>query len=369
MVHGFIRCCFLLTTLFLSGYICAAPLSPVEIPYIIDTDIGGDIDDVLALLLAIHSNSKPLAITTSHIAPQEKAQIAKLILSETGYGNIPVYAGEGVDFDAPKEAFINMNQLWPPFFGYPNPDPGEKKWYENQSTAYRASYGDLFEQSTVEKEKAAEFLVTLAKKYSPAHPLTIVAIGPLHNIDKALQLDNSIKENIILYSMGGNYPKGYNWLIAPDVTARVLSQVQTVCISSAFIEKNDFYITPQEFEDFDKITTSKLGKTIITDWKNWKNANKVSTKATQLGDVVTLWVALHPGEFTGVSQEVSFPCLDDNGMLKGEFNGCWYSMPGLEGKLITINDSIDKQIQFVETITSPLLIKSQLMDALSATTG
>lgn len=251
------------------------------------------------------------------------------------------------------------------FFGYPNPEPGEKKWFEHQALAYRETYGDLFEQSTIEKENAPEFLVGLARKYTPEHPLVVVAIGPLHNIEKALQLDNSIKDNIILYSMGGDYPKGYNWLIAPDVTSRVLSQVKTICISSAFIAENNFYITPEEFDVIDKTTTSKLGKAIISDWKNWKNASQTNTKATQLGDVVTLWVALHPDEFKGTYQKVLFPCLDQDGLLKSELIGCWYSKPGLEDKIITIREALDSPIQFVESVTSPTLIKSKLMESLS----
>ncbi|WP_158644251.1 nucleoside hydrolase [Legionella hackeliae] len=83
--------------------------TPVD--YIIDTDIGGDIDDALALLVAITSDNKPLALTTTHIEPLEKARIAKLILSESGYPDIPVYAGVGVTRQDPNEEFLALNSL------------------------------------------------------------------------------------------------------------------------------------------------------------------------------------------------------------------------------------------------------------------
>jgi inosine-uridine nucleoside N-ribohydrolase len=336
-----------------------------DIDYIIDTDIGGDIDDVIALMVAIKSNNKPLAITTSHIEPVEKAKIAKLILTETGYPDIPVYAGMGVTRNDSNVDFMQLNSLWPPFYGYPNPKPGQKKWYEKQALAYREEYGDTFDQMKIEEEVAAEFIVRMAREHSPASPLVIIALGPLHNIDSALSIDSSIKSNILIYSMGGNYPKGYNWLISPETTARVLAQVKTVCISSEFIENNNLYITPDEFSSIEKKTDSRIGKAIIADWKNWHKIDAVHTKVTQLGDPVTLFLALHPQFITSLSYKmISFPCLDYNGSLKIEFSGCWYSMPGLDNQLITIENIDMSHIQFVTKIISPERIKENIVNAL-----
>src|SRR3990167_6899447 len=141
----FFRLCIIVTLLLSPYTLFAAQDSNSHINYIIDTDIGGDIDDVIALLVAINGDNKPLAITTTHIEPVEKAKIAKLILSENGYSTIPVYAGIGVTRQDPNENFLKLSPLWPPFYGYPNPPDSQKKWYIKQALAYKEEYGSLFD--------------------------------------------------------------------------------------------------------------------------------------------------------------------------------------------------------------------------------
>lgn len=340
------------------------PLSH-QIDYIIDTDIGGDIDDVIALLLAVNSENKPLAITTSHIDPFEKAKIAKLILTETGFPNIPVYAGLGSSRTAPSEDFTRQNSLWPPFYGYPNPQPHQKAWYLKQALAYREEYGAKFDSMVIQQDSAAAFIVKAAQAHSPDLPLVIVALGPLHNIDLALALDPSIQKNILLYSMGGNYPKGYNWLISPETTARVLARVKTVCISSEFIEHNNLQVTPEEFKLLEQQTTSRLGRAILADWKNWYKIDATSSKFTRLSDPVTLFLALNPQYIVSTApKKIAFPCLDEQGALKPEFSNCWYSMPGLENKIITIVATNQHKTEFVEQTLSPEKIKARIMQAI-----
>lgn len=336
-----------------------------NVDYIIDTDIGGDIDDVLALLVAIHSNHKPLAVTTTHIEPKVKAKIAKLILTVNGYPDIPVYAGIGVTREVSENDFLKLNPLWPPNFGYPNPVEGHKKWYEKQALAYQDAYGIQFENLAIEKESAPDFIAKIAKNYSPQFPLIIVALGPLHNIDFALAKDDTIKNNILIYTMGGDYPKGYNWLISPETTARVLDKIRTICISSELIDNYDLKITPGEFNTIEKTTHTLLGKTIIADWKNWLRIDQKNPRATQLGDPVTMYLALHPEQIDSViSQKVQFPCLDKEGHLQSEFSGCWYSMPGLDNKIIVINENEESPVYFVKSVQSAQYLKDEIIAAI-----
>ena len=69
--------------------------------------------------------------------------------------------------------------------------------------------------------------------------------------------------------MGGVYPKGYNWLVSPGTSAPVLSKVETISVLNTLIEENQLFILPEEFASLEKNTHSKLGRTIIEDWKNW----------------------------------------------------------------------------------------------------
>ena len=67
---------------------------------ILDTDIGGDIDDVLALAFALNSPEVDvLAVTTVNTDPPMRGRIAAKILRAYGRGDVPVAAGEKEMFD------------------------------------------------------------------------------------------------------------------------------------------------------------------------------------------------------------------------------------------------------------------------------
>ncbi len=335
-------------------------IAPIEqksqpINYIIDTDIGGDIDDTLALFVAINSHSRPLAITTTHIEPEEKARIAKLILIERGYGNIPVYAGVGSTRKDSKQSYVEKYPLFPAAFGFPNPEVGEKLWYPKQAAAYSDSYGKSFNNVKVEDESAPKFIARIAKQYSPKNKLTIVTLGPLHNLEEALKIDPSIAENIKLVSMGGLYPKGYNWLISPATTSNVISKVETTVVTSDFIVKNGFVITPEELEDIVKNAQPKFGETVLSDWKNWLKADHFQKKNTHLYDPITVYLALHPEQITlKTPMKIAFPCLNKN------LAGWCYNKPGLENQITSAEETKESQTRFVSQVKSPQFIRDQV---------
>jgi len=65
-----------------------------KIKIIIDTDIGDDIDDALAILLAVNSPElETLGITTVFGDVETRSQIAHKLLNKYGYNDIPVAAG------------------------------------------------------------------------------------------------------------------------------------------------------------------------------------------------------------------------------------------------------------------------------------
>ena len=151
---------------------------------ILDTDIGDDADDALAICLAVKSRELDiLGITTVFRNTAARAKIAVSLLRELGREDIPVYAGlgkplvEAADVTAvPKQLFPEMEQL-----------PYERSM------------------------DAVEYLrrtLTGAKE-----PITLVTIGPLTNIGVLLYLHPEVKKNIReIVMMAGAYYMHYREL-------------------------------------------------------------------------------------------------------------------------------------------------------------
>ena len=78
-----------------------------RIKVLIDTDIGDDIDDTFALLLAMHLNFDIVGITTVFQNTVSRARLAKKILKSfgSGYEQVPVYAGYGTPIDIRREEY------------------------------------------------------------------------------------------------------------------------------------------------------------------------------------------------------------------------------------------------------------------------
>ncbi|MBO5912868.1 MAG: nucleoside hydrolase [Clostridia bacterium] len=62
----------------------------------------------------------------------------------------------------------------------------------------------LKDEHTSLDSPAVRHLVDLAHKYSPEHPLYVIAIGAITNVASALLLDPSIAENIVIVWLGGH---------------------------------------------------------------------------------------------------------------------------------------------------------------------
>lgn len=164
----------------LMRWMLAAALLPAgRIPVILDTDIGTDIDDALALALALSSPEIELrGVTTVSADAYTRALIACRFLERTGHGAIPVAAGR------PRR--------------------------EKPQTKEQYSYGleGDFRKRPV-PELAVEFLYQRLK----AEPgrLTLVTIGDLTNAANLLAAHPEAKpwiRQIVL--MGGAVRVGYN---------------------------------------------------------------------------------------------------------------------------------------------------------------
>lgn len=164
---------------------------------IIDTDIGDDIDDAIALYAAMRNEFEIIGITTVFRNTADRARQAKKLLTEygNGYERVPVYAGYGTPIGAEAE-------LWPHIPHY-TPDL-EQNSYEPES------------QNPAD---AVDFIIESSRRWGTE--LVLLAIGPFTNIAKAIEKDaaalNSISRVVI---MGGAYYRQYaDWNVMCDVEA------------------------------------------------------------------------------------------------------------------------------------------------------
>lgn len=144
---------------------------------IIDTDIGTDIDDAFALLLALKSPEIQLeAVTTAHGDTDTRSRIAMKILKLSGRQDIPV--GSGISMPLLREREAKMQ-------GFEG-----KGFLEPVDFEYRPS------------KHAVDLIIS--KVMENPKEITIVTIGPLTNLAVAIIKEPAIIENIKqVISMGG----------------------------------------------------------------------------------------------------------------------------------------------------------------------
>src|SRR3712207_156570 len=155
---------------------------------ILDTDIGTDVDDALALALAAASPELRVeGVTTVHADAPLRARIARTLLDLASREDVPVIAGASKPLQTPlPENFHWGPRLWghegvgvlPPEDLSPTDDPDTNA------------------------DEAARFIIEKAA----AHPseLSLITVGPLTNVARALQLEPQLANRISgLTLMGG----------------------------------------------------------------------------------------------------------------------------------------------------------------------
>ncbi len=146
----------------------------------IDTDIGGDIDDALALLLAISLNDEIeiLGVSTVFENTTARAKIAKTLFNLANM-DIKVYAGNKMPYKIKKVFHDKVD-----------------------TNKYPITYiKDLFDEANIEKEDA---LYGLTKALKNNNDVTIITIGALTNIADLIKTNDECLKNIKeIVIMGG----------------------------------------------------------------------------------------------------------------------------------------------------------------------
>jgi len=149
--------------------------APPRTPIILDTDMGGDIDDAFALALVLSSPELDLkAVTTVSGDTEARARIAARLLAVAGRGKVPVAAGS----------------------------PGKPM------DISQSAWGKGFASRALRQQSAVDLMADQIKREHGA--LVLVAIGPLTNLAELLKEHPESKpliKRIVL--MGGSIAHGY----------------------------------------------------------------------------------------------------------------------------------------------------------------
>jgi len=177
-------------------------------PVLLDTDIGSDVDDALALglLLAAPEHFNLVAVTTVCGDTRLRARIAARLLGVAGYKHVEVCAGAEAPILRPANRFV---------------------WFGHEGKALPDGH-----DAQLSEEGAPERIVRAARE-TPG--LELIAIGPLTNLARAIALDPKLPGRVAgLTVMGGHVrsvrlgakelPHGidYNLCSDPEATVAVL---------------------------------------------------------------------------------------------------------------------------------------------------
>jgi purine nucleosidase len=153
---------------------------------LLDTDIGTDVDDAIALLLAVRSPEIELAsVTTVSARTEVRAALARRLLALAGRPSVPVAAGISRSLPSDRFGEFLPGGLW---FGH------EGRGVLSDAEISRAPDAD--------GEAAIAQIVRILSAADEPH--TVVTIGPVGNVALALDREPSIAENIArIVIMGG----------------------------------------------------------------------------------------------------------------------------------------------------------------------
>ena len=222
---------------------------------IIDTDIGDEIDDAMALYFAMKLGAEIVGVTTVFKNTDERARIAKRLLKLYGkeYESVPVFAGHGTPI-AEKEC------------EYPHTCHFHK---ELDSEEYSPDGNS---------DAAVDFIIDACKNYG--EELAIVAIGPFTNIARAIEKDpEAVNKAGKVVIMGGAYYRQYaDWNVMCDVEAadimfRGLSNLE--CVGA------------------DVTHLTLLGQKEHEAMLNCKN----DAAAIEVGELIKLWSVVNPDRY------------------------------------------------------------------------
>lgn len=230
--------------------------------FIIDTDIGDDVDDAFAVSLAVKAKADLIGITTVYKNTVKRATLLNEYLKILSV-NIPVYAG----YEKTISDFT--------------PD-----WHSDILEEVKES--ELIKKD-FDPEAAVDFLISSAKKHGK--DLTIICLGPLTNIAKAFIRDEATMKSVKFVMMGGAYYTQYiDWNVFCDVAAAKIVFDKAENLTAIGADVTHLLGVPEDILQIFLKRRGKLAEKLSDDITLWRGKN--TDKKVVLHDPLAVYYAL-----------------------------------------------------------------------------
>lgn len=202
-----------------------------RIPIIVDTDIGGDIDDAWALAFLLQSPEFDIKLITTAVGDTyARAKIVAKILDAAGRSDIPIAIG------LPE---VDM----PCYYG---------SWADDYDLSSYA--GPVYDDST----KAIVDVISDSDQ-----EVTVLALAPLTNLATALEFRPDITHKSKLVGMLGSVYLGYDAAPIPCAECNIVNNITAA--KKVFSSAWDMLITPLDTCGLIKLKDEKYKKVARTD--------------------------------------------------------------------------------------------------------
>jgi purine nucleosidase len=241
---------------------------------IIDTDIGSDPDDAMAIALAMKSPEIIIeGITIVNGDVQHKARMADKVLSLGGYGSIQVVPGISTSLLKNRKVYANGQE------GEGFVSPNDKTLFDGH---------------------AVDFIIE--KVMNNPGEISLVAIGPLTNIAAAMIREPKITRYLKrIYLMGGvtgicsqnrDMPEvEYNIKCDPESASVVLSSKTPILMVGLDVTM-DLLLTKENLNQI-KSSNTQLNDVLAGIIERWLNF--IGEEATPMHDPLALALVIDPG--------------------------------------------------------------------------
>jgi inosine-uridine nucleoside N-ribohydrolase len=276
----------------------AAEAAPKRVPVIYDSDIGDDIDDTWALVMALKSPQLDVKlVTTSCHAAEARGRLMAKMLTVAGRTDIPVGLGPGRSGGTRQDEWTKDFRL----------------------EDYK---GKILEDGV-------QAIIDLIHK-SP-EPITVISVGPLQTMAAALEKDPSIAGKAHFVGMHGSVYKGYGG--RPEVSAEYnVRRDAKACRRVLSAPWKSTTITPLdtcgiihlEGERYAKLKASDdpVVKALLENYRIWAkkaSADELSRSST-LFDTVAIYLA-YPGPRDLVEMKRLSIVVTDDGYTRVDPSG------------------------------------------------